>query len=89
MSEAATNWSRYQTRIRSVIEYIHNNPAEALTSERLADVAHLSPYHWHRIYKAITGESAAATVKRCRMHNAAAALVRTDTPLAQVGASVG
>ena len=89
MNGGATNWSKYQTRIRAVIEYIHNNPGESLTSDSLADVAHLSPYHWHRIYKAITGESAAATVKRCRMHNAAAALLRTNTSLAQVGASVG
>ncbi len=89
MNDSATNWSRYQKRIRSVIEYIHNNPGAPLTSDRLAEVAHLSPYHWHRIYKAITGESAAATVKRCRMHNAAATLIRTDIPLADVGASVG
>ena len=89
MNDGATNWSRYQARIRTVIEYIHNNPGESLTSDRLADVAHLSPYHWHRIYKAITGESAAATVKRCRMHNAAAALLRTDSSLVNIGASVG
>lgn len=89
MSEGTANWSKYQKRIRSVIEYIHDNPAGTLTSDHLAEVAHLSPYHWHRIYKSITGESAAATVKRCRMHNAAATLLRTDTSLAQVGASVG
>ncbi len=89
MNEAITNWSKYQKRIRSVIEYIHNHPGESLSSDRLADIAHLSPYHWHRIYKSITGESAAATVKRCRMHNAAAALLRTDTPIVEIGASVG
>ena len=89
MNDSTTNWSRYQKRIRLVIEYIHDNPAEALSSEHLAAVAHLSPYHWHRIYKTITGESAAATVKRCRMHNAAATLLRTDKSLAQVGTSVG
>jgi len=86
---ATTEWSRYQKRIRTVIEYIHDNPGAKLTSDALAEVAHLSPYHWHRIYKSITGESAAATVKRCRMHNAAATLLRTDTPVVEVGASVG
>ena len=84
-----TQWSKYQNRVRAVIEYIHENPGASLSSDVLAEVAHLSPYHWHRIYKAITGESAAATVKRCRMHSAAAALLRTDMPVVDVGASVG
>jgi len=89
MTDTTTNWTRYQNRVRTVIKYIHDNPHENLTSEVLAEVAHLSPYHWHRIYKAITGESAVATVKRCRMHIASATLLRTDTPLAEIGASVG
>jgi len=89
MNETVSQWARYQKRIRNVIEYIHENPGGTLTSDALAEVAHLSPYHWHRIYKAITGESAAATVKRCRMHKAAATLLRTDVPLPEVGASVG
>ena len=87
--DVTTQWSKYQKRIRTVIEHIHENPGATLTTDALAEVAHLSPYHWHRIYKSITGESAAATVKRCRMHNAAATLLRTDTPVVEVGASVG
>lgn len=89
MTNTAMNWSRYQERIRAVIEYIHEHHGENLSSDVLAEVAHLSPYHWHRIYKAITGESAAATVKRCRMHSAAATLIRTDMPVVEVGVSVG
>jgi len=84
-----TQWARYQKRIRCVIEHIHENPGGTLTNDALAEVAHLSPYHWHRIYKSITGETAAATVKRCRMHHAAASILRTDLPLGEVGASVG
>jgi len=89
MDNNETQWSRYQKRIRCVIEHIHENPGGTLTNDALAEVAHLSPYHWHRIYKSITGETAAATVKRCRMHNAAASILRTDLPLGEVGASVG
>lgn len=88
-NSATTEWSRYQRRIQTVIEHIHENPGATLTNDALAEVAHLSPYHWHRIYKSITGESATATVKRCRMHNAAASLLRTDTPVMEIGASVG
>lgn len=82
-------WTRYEQRIEKVIEYIHQNLEQSLTSEVLADVAHLSPYHWHRIYRAITGESAAATVKRSRLHKAAAELIRTDKAVEDIGVSVG
>ena len=82
-------WSRYRNRIDNVIEFIHGHLAEPLSSDTLAEVANLSPYHWHRIYRAITGESAAATVKRSRMHRAAADLIRTDKPIADIGSGVG
>ncbi len=85
----AASWARYQTKIRNVIEYIHTNVSGDLSNDALADVAHLSVYHWHRIYRAVTGESAASTVKRCRMQKAAATLLRTDDPIAAVGNSVG
>ncbi|OWK24560.1 hypothetical protein AJ87_20285 [Rhizobium yanglingense] len=40
--------------------------------ERLAEIACMSSYHWHKIYRAIYGETLAATVKRLRLHRAAA-----------------
>ena len=89
MAGNTTNWARYQKRIRDVIEYIHNNVSSDLSNDVLANVAHLSVFHWHRIYRAITGESAAATVKRCRMHRAAAELLVGDDTVAEIGVSVG
>jgi len=83
------NWSRYRDRVARVIDYIHANPAAQLDNNTLADVAHLSPYHWHRVYRAITGETAVATVRRCRLHRAAGELVRTEHSIAEIGASVG
>ncbi|MEM7258757.1 MAG: AraC family transcriptional regulator [Pseudomonadota bacterium] len=84
-----TPWTRYEQRIENTIAYIHSHLSEPLTSDTLAEVAHLSPYHWHRIYRAIAGESAAATVKRSRMHKAAADLLRTDKSIEEIGTSVG
>jgi AraC family transcriptional regulator len=88
-SAAKTPWIRYEQRIAAVMEYIHANLHESLSNDQLADVAHLSPYHWHRIYRAITGESAAATVKRSRLNKAAADLIRTDKAIEAIGKSVG
>ncbi len=82
-------WIRYSQRVDAVIAYIHAHLADPLNSDTLAEVAHLSPYHWHRIYKAVTGESAMTTVKRSRMHKAAAELLRTDLSIQAIGQSVG
>lgn len=74
---AATAWEIYETRLRRVSDYIHAHLDEELDNDRLAEIACLSSYHWHRIYRAVHGETLAATVKRLRLHRAAGDLVRT------------
>ncbi|WFU10726.1 AraC family transcriptional regulator [Rhizobium sp. CB3090] len=72
-----TAWALYETRLRRVSAYIHEHLDEELDMEKLAEIACMSSYHWHRIYRAIYGETAAATVKRLRLHRAAGDLVNT------------
>jgi AraC-like DNA-binding protein len=72
-----TVWALYEARLRRVSAYIHEHLDEALDMEKLADIACMSSYHWHRIYRAIYGETLAATVKRLRLHRAASEIVRT------------
>ena len=57
----------YRRRIARVIEAILVEPGAPHTLESLAAVAHLSPYHFHRIYRALTGESVVETVQRLRL----------------------
>lgn len=73
----------YRRRIARVIETILIDPAAPHTLESLAALAYLSPYHFHRIYRALTGESVVETVQRLRLAQAAQRL--TD-PAAQVTA---
>ena len=80
--------SRNADRILRVIAYIHDNPAGDLSLDALADVAAMSRFHWHRLYRAATGETCAAAVKRLRMHRAATLLVETELPAAEIGAQV-
>jgi AraC family transcriptional regulator len=75
-------WSDYESRLTRVITYIHDHMDEELDLNRLADVACLSPYHWHRIYRAMLGETVAETVRRVRIYRAAGFLVQTEKPLA-------
>ena len=49
--------------------------AEDLTLERMALVAAFSPFHFHRVFAAITGETVSDFIRRVRLERAAGALI--------------
>lgn len=79
----------YEKRILRVLKYIHENPAEDLSLDRLADVAAMSRFHWHRVFHAMTGETCAQAVRRVRLHRAAGWLIHQNEPIADIAARVG
>ena len=79
----------YEKRMLRVIQYIYDNPTGDLSLDALADVAALSRFHWHRIFRTMTGETCSQAVKRIRMHLASIALVESDRPVAEIAARVG
>ena len=79
----------YRQRIARVIEAILTDPAAPHTVDSLASVAHLSPYHFHRIYRALTGESIAETVQRLRLAQAAHRLTEANVPVSTIALDVG
>lgn len=54
-----------------MVEAILVEPGARHTLDSLAAIAHMSPYHFHRIYRAVMGESVVDTVKRLRLAEAA------------------
>jgi len=79
----------YEARILRVLNYIHDNPAGDLSLDRLADVAAMSRFHWHRVFRALTGETCGQSVRRIRLHRAAVALVTSDASIDEIAAAVG
>lgn len=79
----------YERRLIRVTQYLHEHLDQPLDLQKLADLACMSPYHWHRIYQGIHGESVIATLKRLRLQKAAALLLRSDLPVKQIAAQVG
>ena len=79
----------YEKRLMRVLEYIHANPAGDLSLDKLADVAAMSRFHWHRVFHAMTGETCAQATRRIRLHRAACWLVQTDDPVAKVAMNSG
>jgi len=81
--------SQYEKRILRVLRYIHENPAEDLSLDVLADIAAMSRFHWHRVFHAMTGETCAQAVRRLRLFRAARWLSHKDWSLQKIATRVG
>lgn len=57
----------YRDHINTVIKAIIRAPGEDWTTERLASLAGISPFHFHRIFRAVTGETMFAFLQRRRL----------------------
>ena len=82
MNERATR-TDYADRLERVFRWLADHLDDTLDLARLADVACLSPYHFHRVYRAMQGETAADTVRRLRLHRAAVDLITGELPVAR------
>ena len=60
----------YVGRVNRAIDHITRNLAEPLQLEDVARVAAFSPFHFHRIFRALVGETLAAFIKRVRLERA-------------------
>lgn len=80
---------KYQSRMDRVINYIYAHLDDEIDLNHLAEVACMSPYHWHRIYRGFSGETIAATVRRLRLHRGANQLINTNLSLSEIVAQSG
>lgn len=71
--------AEYIARINRVIDHIENNLEQPLSLTELADVAHFSRFHFHRIFSALVGETLNQFVQRLRIERAAGALLTKPT----------
>ncbi len=86
--EPATEQS-YKERILRVLVHIQHHLDEAVRLEDLARVAHFSPYHFHRIFRGMIGESVMDHVRRLRLERAAHRLKFGDQPVTRVAFDAG
>ena len=78
------DWIHYEERLNRVTSYIYGHLDDELDLIKIAEIAYLSPYHFHRIYRAAKGETIFATVQRLRLYRAASALALTSLPIKQI-----
>ncbi|WP_411906557.1 GyrI-like domain-containing protein [Rhizobium mayense] len=79
----------YRQRIARVIEAIILDPAAPHSVESLAAVARFSPFHFHRLYRAMTGESVAVTIRRVRLAQAANQLTASPASVTETAFEAG
>lgn len=79
----------YAKRLQRVVDHIWANLDQPLDLNQLADIACLSPYHFHRVYHAMIGETAAETLSRSRLQRASNALARSDVSIAIIAGKAG
>jgi AraC family transcriptional regulator len=79
----------YADRIARVHDFLAAHLDDAVDLERLAGVACFSPFHFHRIYHALQGETVTDAVRRMRLHRAALDLIDGAVPIARIAARAG
>jgi len=79
----------YRERIGRVTDAITADPRRAHTLETLARVAHFSRFHFHRVYRAMIGETVVETARRARLARAAHLLATSDLPVAEIASATG
>ena len=75
--------------LRRVTDYVEENLAEGLTLAEISAVAHMSPFHFSRLFKASTGLSPHRYVVDRRVERAKCLLQKTGLPLHEVARLAG
>ncbi|HPN29998.1 MAG TPA: GyrI-like domain-containing protein [bacterium] len=81
--------TEYILRVNRVVDYINYNISENFTLEKLAGIANFSPFHFHRIFKTVTGESLYSFIRRVRLERAANMLVFKNDSITGIAFNCG
>jgi AraC family transcriptional regulator len=79
----------HKERINRVLLYIQENIAWPLSLETLSEVACFSPFHFHRLFLALVGETLSGYVRRVRLDRAALRLLHTKESVTTIALSAG
>jgi len=71
MNTQQQSLQEYKARINRVQDYIDSHIDHPIDLSVLASIAHFSPFHFHRIFVALTGETPNAFLQRLRLEKAA------------------
>ncbi len=80
----------YLGRINRVLDHIEGHIDEPLRLEGLAHVAAFSPFHFHRVFRGLMGETVAHCIQRMRLERAAGMLTwNSEEPISNIALECG
>lgn len=79
----------YSKRIDNIVKYIHDNLDGDLSLEHLSEVACFAPYHFHRIFQSIQGQTLKKYVRWIKLQRAAKDLVESEMAIDRISKRAG
>lgn len=89
MTQKQTNKAFYEQKLNLIVEYIHNHLDSKIDIKILAEISHFSPFHFHRISRALLGEPIGAYISRTRLETAAKTIRYTSLGMEDIAYGVG
>lgn len=80
---------RRLNQIKPAIIYMEDHFAEKVTLADLSEIAHLSPIHFSRVFKTVSGFSPMDFLNQLRVQKAAQLLVKTDKTIVEIAMDTG
>lgn len=84
-----TTCREYFKAMHIAVNFINEHLHETVNLRDLAEAVHISGFHFHRIFKAILGESPGRYIRRLRMEKVASRLTATDLTLVEIAEQTG
>ncbi len=79
----------YLKKLNTVVEYINCNLDKKISISELAEISHLSQFHFHRIMKGLLGEPIGNYITRTRVQTAALLIRYTNLEIQEIAHNVG
>jgi AraC family transcriptional regulator len=81
--------SFYLLAVQRVITHLFTHLDESADLHALAQLAGLSPFHFHRVFRGMVGETPLELLRRVRMERAAAQLTQSNAPVTRIAFDAG
>jgi AraC family transcriptional regulator len=81
--------TEYKSRINRVFEFIDQNLESDLSLNKISEIAFFSPFHFHRVFKFVTGETLKEYITRRRIEKSASDLLHKNITATEIAHKYG
>ncbi|MFP4418523.1 MAG: helix-turn-helix domain-containing protein [Chitinispirillaceae bacterium] len=79
----------YRKTVQNAVDYIEQNLTCPLDLRQIAGEVFYSPYHFHRLFRMVTGQTVKSYIRKRRISEAAIELVQTDKKMVELAFDYG